>query len=100
MSERHRVPLLALVFLGLILVCLGKGFQSGPLVALGCLLAGTGCMAGMLDTQRGGVIRTNWGTTRRAEDPVGFHLECGFWWVVILSWTVAGVLHGVGILGK
>ena len=51
-----------------------------------------------LQGDAGSVIRTNWGTTRRAEDPIGFRIEATFWWIVILAWTSGGVAHGLGLL--
>lgn len=98
--SRRDVLVLALFLGGLILSGVGLGLQRMPLVGIGSLLTGAGCAIGMVETHRAGVIATNWGTTRRADAPVGFRMECAFWWLVIAAGTAAGILKSLGILVK
>jgi len=96
--RRSDLTMFCVVLCGLILAGIGLATGVKPLVGAGTLLAGLGAMVGMVRTEREGVIRTNRGTTRRVEDPIGFRIEATFWWIVILAWTAGGVLHGLGIL--
>ena len=98
--RRHDLLFFIVTIGGLSLACLGAGAGLKPLVAGGSLLAGTCAAVGMVRSQVAGVIRTNRGTLRRAEDPVGFWIESAFWWIVILLWTLGGAMHGFGLLVK
>jgi hypothetical protein len=96
--RRKDLKMFCVVLGGLILAGVGLVTGVKPFVGAGTLLAGLMAVIGMVRTEREGVIRTNWGTMRRAEDPIGFRIEATFWWIVILAWTSGGVLHGLGIL--
>ena len=96
--RRRDLQMFFVVLGGLILMCVGLATGVKPLVGAGTLLAGGCALVGMIQTEREGVIRTNRGTWRRAEDPIGFRLEATFWWVVILAMISGGMLHSFGLL--
>jgi hypothetical protein len=96
--RRQDLGMIFVMMSGLTLGLVGTGTNVKPLVLVGCLLAGAVAAIGMVRTHRQGVIRTNRGATRRAEDPVGYWIASVFWWAVILLWTLGGMLHGFGVL--
>jgi hypothetical protein len=96
--RRRDLGLFVLTLGGMILAGVGLVTGVKPFVGAGTLLAGLMAVIGMVRTEREGVLRTNWGTTRQVENPIGFRIEATFWWIVILAWTSGGVLHGLGIL--
>jgi len=83
---------------GMSLALIGMASGVKPLVAAGTLLTGFSFALAMVQSQRAGVIRTNYGILRRTENPVGFWAAAMFWWTVVLFWTLGGVLHGLGWL--
>jgi hypothetical protein len=95
---RRDLAIIVLFMGGLILVCVGSGTGVKPLIAVGCLVAGVGCAVQMIECHREGVIRTNAGILRRSDCRLCFRFQVGFWWTVVLLWTLGGVLHGFGWL--
>jgi len=84
-----------MAFAGMILLVSGMGTGVKPLIAAGALMTASAFGAAMVQCQRAGVIRTNLGYLRRAENPVGYWAALMFWWTVLLLWTLGGVIHGL-----
>ena len=94
--RRREVAMFGVILGGMIVVCIGAGTGIKPLVGAGTVIAGASMAIGLIENQRVGIIRTNWGIFRRSDCRLCFRLQLGFWWVVTLLWTLGGVLRGLG----
>lgn len=89
-----------LIIVGLVVAAIGFRCEVRWLIGAGWLSAGIGAGLAVHHSIQQGVIRTNLGTFRR-EDGLGwFRFQSVFWWVVVVAWTVGGVLLASGVVGN
>ncbi len=90
--------ILALGFGGLIVICSAMFAGARVLAAPGTVMAGLGGALAMIECQRKGEIRTNWGIYRRSECRACYLLQLGWWWTATVLWTIGGVAFAFGFI--